>query len=841
MKSMSRMVAASACLCVTGALTAGEIDQGLEEIFNIKGPDEVVSTLVFLWEQADVMALKAKHDAERAPFHVRNQEVVTLLRDTAEMTQQALRQELEQLVADGLVESFEPMWLANIIRVDSTEPVIRQLAEHPDVMLIYYNIEIGNITPIEEMDPDAIPRGRHQLDDLGDSGDHGAQPISPEPGVAAVRAPEVWGMGYTGQGVLIATMDTGVAGNHAAFTGRWRGLDPQYSGNPQWAWFDPITNTTFPTEFGGGAGHGTHTMGTVLGGAPGDQIGVAPGAQFIHAGVIDRGGINNTIQNAILSFQWMANPTGNPADSWAVPRVCSNSWGTLASHGHPACDQTFWQWVDNSEAAGTVQVFSAGNEGTSGLRRPADRAQFQGQASDYHSVAVGAIDPYNASWPIASFSSRGPTFCTPDGTAYIKPNISAPGVNTRSAHQNGGYAQLSGTSMASPHVNGVIALMLEACDVLTNDEIKQIIYDTAFDLGTPGKNNIYGWGMIDAVEAVNQALAQCTIGLQLPNGAPNMMDPSVPVTFLVQVNEGSETVVPGSEVLFHRYDGGAYIVTPLTPLGNNLYEATLPGAPCGSTPEFYVQIEGSAGTIRTSPNNAPANVYSALVGHFETTEVFYRDFATGLPSNWSQNGLWNVTNACQVGGPCTPSQQYAYYGQTGSCNFDAGTNSGTMLSESITFPSVGPGETITLKFCYNLETENHQSYDIATFSIVGTSIDQRMAEASQWTSYSLDVTSQAGQTRTLRWHFDTVDGLFNNFRGWQVDRVRIEVTGLVCEDPDCPVVGDLNCDGVVNVADLLILFDNWGDCADCGDCPADLNGDCTVNVADLLILFDNWG
>jgi hypothetical protein len=60
-------------------------------------------------------------------------------------------------------------------------------------------------------------------------------------------------------------------------------------------------------------------------------------------------------------------------------------------------------------------------------------------------------------------------------------------------------------------------------------------------------------------------------------------------------------------------------------------------------------------------------------------------------------------------------------------------------------------------------------------------------------------------------------------------------------EPDCPIPADLNCDGVVNVSDLLILFDNWGTCSDCGNCPADLNGDCVVNVSDLLILFDSWG
>ena len=188
---------------------------------------------------------------------------------------------------------------------------------------------------------------------------------------------------FTGQGILVATLDTGVAGNHPALAGKWAGLLPQYAGNPGWAWFDPVPpGTTSPQEFHSSS-HGTHTMGTVLGGpiptggGGGDQIGVAPGAKYIHAPVIDRVNIATTVAHAIASFQWMANPTGDPSDTWAVPHVCSNSWGVTTGHGYPNCDQTFWSFLDNSEAAGTVQIFSAGNEGPGSdtLRRPADRAR----------------------------------------------------------------------------------------------------------------------------------------------------------------------------------------------------------------------------------------------------------------------------------------------------------------------------------------------------------------------------------------------------------------------------------------------------------------------------------
>ncbi|MDY7108715.1 MAG: S8 family serine peptidase, partial [Planctomycetota bacterium] len=290
------------------------------------------------------------------------------------------------------------------------------------------------------------------------------------------------------------------------------------------------------------------------GGAPGDEIGVAPGAEWIHAAVIDRVSIEQTVADSILAFQWLIDPDEDPSTHWDVPAVCSNSWGLTTYHGYPPCDETFWQYLDACEAAGIVILFSAGNEGSSGLRRPADRA-----TDEYRTCAVAAVDANDPSWPIASFSSRGPTYCTPDGTAAIKPDIAAPGVDVRSSVPGGGYSQYSGTSMASPHVNGVVALMREACPDLLPEEIKEIIYLTAYDLGTAGEDNAYGWGMIDAYEAVTMAMDWC--------------GPSPPRVFdgyyEVPVNTPTATAMQATD-----YDGGpeeiSYIITSLPPTGHTL-------------------------------------------------------------------------------------------------------------------------------------------------------------------------------------------------------------------------------------------------------------------------------
>jgi subtilisin family serine protease len=477
---------------------AGTIEPNLSDIMAQRAAGETVSTLIYLKDRVDVAALDAQLSRSQSSFAQRHETVLRQLQEKAATTQGPLQDYLKDLLKAGRITQFQPFWLANAIRVDGPAAEITRLAERPDVDTIYYNYEIESILPAE---PKPQP--------AGDSAQGGQR--TPEPGVVAVRAPEVWALGFDGTGVLVATLDTGVDGNHPALASRWRGLDPQYSGHPQWAWFDPVTGTTFPTAFGS---HGTHTMGTVCGGAPGDQVGVAPGAEWIHAAVIDRVDIPTTVADACLAFQWMADPDGNPATTFDVPQSCSNSWGVTTGHGYPPCDQTFWTFLDGTEAAGTAVVFSAGNEGPSPetLRRPADRA-----TTDLNCFAVGAIDAANPAWPIAGFSSRGPSHCTPNGSAAIKPEVAAPGVNVRSSLPGGSYGYMDGTSMASPHVNGVIALVRQACPDLSVNEVKQILLDTAHDLGPVGNDNDYGMGMVDSVEAVTIALSMCS-------GAPRARD-----------------------------------------------------------------------------------------------------------------------------------------------------------------------------------------------------------------------------------------------------------------------------------------------------------------------------
>jgi|GEM_PF-1313264 len=542
------------CGVASIAAQAGTLDPYLEEVLNKAGEHETFSVLVYMADRVDIDELSADMRAAKVDRNTRHETVVTTLKSRAEQAQNVILSRLTNLRDDNTIESFTPLWIANCVRVDADAVAIKELALRDDVERIYPNY------PVESIAPELDPLRQSEESEKADPVEYGGFRTA-ELGVQAVRAPEVWSMGFTGDGILVSTLDTGVDGNHPALASRWRGVaDARYAGHPEWAFFDPVTNWTFPQDSGS---HGTHTMGTVCGGAPGNETGVAPGAQWIHAAVIDRVSLSQTCADAILAFEWLIDPDGDPGTSWDVPHVCSNSWGIGSWHNVPPyntpCDDSFWSYLDACEAAGIVIVFSAGNEGSSPntLRRPPDRA-----TDDYRTFSVGGIDANNPpNWTMYTSSSRGPSYCTPTGEAAIKPDIAAPAVSVISCYPGGSYGPMTGTSMASPHVNGVIALILEACPDLPVQDVKQIIYDTALDLGAVGKDNDYGYGLIDAYDAVNLALAMCS-------GAPRARDGNhqtpvnTPTMIALEADDYDELPDPPGML--------TYIVTSLPEPGNTL-------------------------------------------------------------------------------------------------------------------------------------------------------------------------------------------------------------------------------------------------------------------------------
>src|SRR5437763_7742542 len=294
-----------------------------------------------------------------------------------------------------------------------------------------------------------------------------AAPNTVEWGVQNVNAPAVWAMGFTGQGMVIGEQDTGVRWTQLALKPKYRGWDGT-TANHNFNWHDAIhsalsnpcgVNTLAPCD---DSGHGTHTAGTTVGDdGAGNQVGVAPGAKWIGCRNMDQG--NGTPARYTECFQFMMAPTdlnGNNPDPTLRAHVLNNSWSCPASEGCTTRAE-LETIINNAQAAGIFVIAAAGNGGTGGCATVGDPPAIYSA-----SFSVGAYDINNQ---LASFSSRGPsTYYTPN---LLKPNISAPGVTVRSAYYSSdtSYTSLSGTSMAGPHVVGVVALLWSAHPELARD------------------------------------------------------------------------------------------------------------------------------------------------------------------------------------------------------------------------------------------------------------------------------------------------------------------------------------------------------------------------------------
>jgi bacillopeptidase F len=418
---------------------AGTIDPCLSDAVSTTEPGEKIGIIVVMKESFDVYSVWGDYVT-----------VVTGLRATAQKSQAELLDHLLSSEGSGQVSDIKSFWIINAVAMKAIPVVIEEIAQRPDVD--YITLEKERIIPPPIIEECIDAEGWNIL---------------------KVRADEVWALGYDGSGMVVANIDTGVDVNHPALASKYRG-----GGN---SWFDAVIGLPDPYD---DHGHGTHTMGTMVGDDGGaNQIGVAPGAKFIAAKAFDGEGTADDTW-LIAAGQWVMDPDGNP-ETPDYPQVVNNSWGGAG------CDPWYSAIVTNWRAAGIFPSFSAGNSGPG--------PGTVGSPGDYpESFATGATDSNDV---IAGFSSRGPS-CFGE----IKPEVTAPGVSVRSSVPGGSYESWDGTSMAAPHVSGGVALLLQI-DPATVTELENFLESTAVDLGSVGKDNDYGSGRIDLYEAALAAIA----------------------------------------------------------------------------------------------------------------------------------------------------------------------------------------------------------------------------------------------------------------------------------------------------------------------------------------------
>jgi subtilisin family serine protease/N-acetylneuraminic acid mutarotase len=403
------------------------------------------------------------------------------LTETADASQADLRAMLD---AEGV--DYQSFWIANTIKVTGDARLLDRIAARPEVS----QITADHVRRI----PEPIPAE----DEPGD--EPGVQAV--EWGLDRINAPQVWSeFGALGEDIVVGAIDTGASFDHPAIVNQYRGNLGGGEFDHNYSWWDPSSVCGSPSlQPCDNNGHGTHVTGTMVGDdGAGNQIGVAPAARWIMA----KGCESNSCSDAALlsSGQFILAPTdleGNKPNPDLRPHIVNNSWGGGANTD-PWYQPTVQAWV----AAGIFPQFANGN--TSPGTAPCGSSSNPGNLVE--SYAAGAFDINDN---LAAFSNRGPSAWD---TGLIKPNLSAPGVGIRSAWNDGGYNTISGTSMASPHVAGTVALMWSAAIALERDidATQELLNLTAIDTedltcgGTAENNNMYGEGRLDAFAAVDQS------------------------------------------------------------------------------------------------------------------------------------------------------------------------------------------------------------------------------------------------------------------------------------------------------------------------------------------------
>ncbi len=421
------------------------------------------------------------------------QEKCVVFKQVAENSQRDIVSYIRSLPANK-AEMGGQFWIFNGFHVKATKDVIQELARRDDVWFICSNA----VVKLDAVQGEEILNSRVA-----------------EWNIAKICADSCWNAGYSGDSVIVGHIDTGVLTTHAALTGKW--LSPY--------WVDGVAFQGAPYD---DHGHGTHTMGTICGGdgyGPfTDDVGIAYGAQFIPTKAFDAGGSGT---NAAIDtcMQYLANLKAGGVDI----RVIGNSWGN--SNGS---ELYFWTKTLNWKALGVLPVFSNGNSGPG--------AGTVGAPASYPiTIGVGSTNSGDA---VSSFSSRGPApnISPINDPAYwyystwnlLKPDVSAPGENVRSSLNTGGYGAMSGTSMASPHVTGGTAVLLQKNMSLTVQDLYDLFYQNCDQpSGYTYPNYDYGWGRINLWKSL-----QAVPSSNMPNLIINR-------TQVVNDNNGNGKLDPG--------------------------------------------------------------------------------------------------------------------------------------------------------------------------------------------------------------------------------------------------------------------------------------------------------
>ena len=462
-------------------------------VLGFANPDGKTKINIILKEQAN--ATEFLRTASIFPNKTARRDfVINALKQQTDASQQELMTLLNEMEQNGLVSEIRPLWIVNSISCYAETTVIPELAKRNDVLTVYQCKEFRL-----EFEEDEQPSKPDEKREIAEN-------------LLKVNADQVWEQGYTGQGVLVGLIDTGVRLDHADLQGRFWDGGTEYPNHG----YDFYSHDNDPSDT---HGHGTHVAGTIVGtGASGTQTGVAPDAKIMVLKVF-HGEDNLTEPTMWVEAMQFALEHGADVLNMSLGQPLPDAGVKLMMR--QACDNTLAAGVVASVCAGNSRQIQMLAPVPYNIWSPGDcppphlhEDQLANPGGTSCVICVGAVDFNDA---IGSFSSEGPSVWA-DVSPYndypysagnstniglIRPDVCAPGVNIKSLDYNttNGYCLKSGTSMATPCVTGTIALMLSKDPELTPEQIDEILERTAIPLSAH-KSNDFGSGRIDALAAI---------------------------------------------------------------------------------------------------------------------------------------------------------------------------------------------------------------------------------------------------------------------------------------------------------------------------------------------------
>ncbi|MBO7286996.1 MAG: S8 family serine peptidase [Bacteroidales bacterium] len=656
------VLVASLFLCTLFANAQNNvIDNELQKILNQKSDSYIDVNIMFKSQMTtdDFAVLNCKSDSKE----VRRELIINELKKFAEKSQRDVMSVINAEERSNSVIDIKTHWIANFINCKAKRDVIYQLASHPDVASIIYNAKEDAYCGIES-----------EIENRGTQ----ASSATIAEHVTQVKADKVWDLGYTGKGVVVAVLDSGVNTSHVDIKNNL------WDGNAQYG-YNVVNPGQLPSDH---SGHGTHCSGIIAGdGTGGTMTGIAPDAQIMCIKIHDATGLS--LSQFITGIEWAVE---KKADILSISQGFKKTSTAITDAGRATMRATF----ENLLELNIVAAVAAGNEGNElatlpvphNVRTPGNcpppwiHPDQQANASGTSSViSIGAVDSNNS---VIGLSSHGPVtwqdipgyndYPYNPGIGLIRPDICAPGHLLVSLdNATSGYRKTSGTSQATPCVAGVMALMLEKNPDLTPADLCRIIETTASNKPAT-KNNSIGSGVIDALAAVQAVNFNEAIVINPYDYTRTLNTGSNLNLELTLINNGSGSTNGNTTVTISENDNYTTILT-----GSKSYSTMASGKTASAT--FVVSVDAMAPDNHevTFTVNAGTRTFNIDVN---VSNEFVAPTLTATANGTNVNLTWDATNNA------TSYNVYrdgAFLANTTSTSYtDTGLKYGTIYAYTVT-------------------------------------------------------------------------------------------------------------------------------------------------------------